>query len=59
MLTSLLDGSIIAGEFIIHGQNPIINVTRINFKLDIEALKAKFNSGYKQTAIEKLKGNIS
>jgi type I restriction enzyme R subunit len=48
-----------AGEFIIHGQNPIIAITNIDFKLDVEALKAKFNSGYQQTAIEKLKGNIS
>jgi type I restriction enzyme R subunit len=48
-----------AGEFIIHGQNPIVDITKIDFKLDIAALKAKFNSGYTQTAIEKLKGNIS
>ena len=58
-IDELLDDSIKAGEFIIHGQNPIIDITRIDFKLDIESLKAKFNSGYKQTAIEKLKGNIS
>lgn len=58
-IDELLDDSIMAGEFIIHGQNPIIDITNIDFKLDVEALKAKFNSGYQQTAIEKLKGNIS
>jgi type I restriction enzyme, R subunit len=58
-VNELLDGSITAGEFVIHGQNPIVDITKIDFKLDIEALKAKFNAGYKQTAIEKLKGNIS
>ncbi|MFN5474521.1 MAG: type I restriction enzyme endonuclease domain-containing protein, partial [Pseudanabaena sp.] len=58
-IDELLDDSITAGEFIIRGQNPIVDITNIDFKLDIESLKAKFNSGYKQTAIEKLKGNIS
>jgi type I restriction enzyme R subunit len=58
-IDELLDDSIMAGEFIIHGQNPIVDITKIDFKLDIAALKAKFNSGYTQTAIEKLKGNIS
>ncbi|WP_051023590.1 type I restriction enzyme endonuclease domain-containing protein [Synechococcus sp. PCC 7502] len=58
-VNELLDDSITAGEFIIHGLNPIVDITKIDFKLDVEALKAKFNSGYKQTAIEKLKGNIS
>ena len=58
-IDEVLDASIMAGEFIIHGQNPIIDITNIDFKLDVEALKAKFNSGYQQTAIEKLKGNIS
>jgi type I restriction enzyme R subunit len=58
-IDELLDDSIMAGEFIIHRQNPIVDITNIDFKLDVAALKAKFNSGYQQTAIEKLKGNIS
>ncbi|MFN5857682.1 MAG: type I restriction endonuclease subunit R [Pseudanabaenaceae cyanobacterium] len=58
-VNELLDNSIMAGEFIIHGQNPIIDITKIDFKVDVEALKAKFNSGYQQTAIAKLQSNIS
>jgi len=57
-VNGILNGSITAGEFIIHGQNPIVDISKIKTEIDIEALKAKFNSGYQQTAVEKLKGNI-
>jgi len=58
-VNGILNGSITAGEFVIYGQSPIVDISKIKTEIDIEALKAKFNSGYKQTAVEKLKGNIN
>ncbi|MBD2490386.1 type I restriction endonuclease subunit R [Aulosira sp. FACHB-615] len=52
----LLDDSIIAGEFVI-SSNPkqLVNLSQ----LDFEELQARFNSGYKRTEAEKLKGTIN
>lgn len=54
-VSELLDESIMAGEFVTTVSNQQINLTQ----LDFEALEAKFNTGYKKTEAEKLKGQIT
>lgn len=53
-VSELLDESITAGEFVISSSNQRIDLTQ----LDFDALAAKFNTGYKRTETEKLKGTI-
>ncbi|MCT7950741.1 type I restriction endonuclease subunit R [Ancylothrix sp. C2] len=54
-IEEILDQSIGALEYVIPESNQIIDIS----KMDFEALKAKFKTGYKRTEIEKLKGVIN
>ena len=54
-IEEILDQSIGALEYVIPESNQIIDISKIDF----DALKAKFKTGYKRTEIEKLKSTIS
>ena len=54
-VSDLLDDSIIAGEFVITPTHQRINLTQ----LDFDQLALKFDTGYKRTEAEKLRGTLN